>query len=552
VLKASFGDGFRAGFSTMDRWTNDIVGDFDDMAARAVNNPGTNFIASATEAIGARVLRGLDPMRAAYSLKKAEEDWKFAVAGLEAPPAVPAGSPAPKGGPRRPGTDTIGHGVLASLDLYSVTGDRKYADKAVAFGQILVNSQQREFLPGLSYPLTGLFYSSADRTQIFRASHASHEAAPVVALVKLCEAFPNHPDWMKWYSAVVLYTDYYQKAMAAFTQPYGMLANSVYFEDEQASGMNAEIFRTQVRNGVKVGDREYVRLFPVWGEFRGNHGTTLTQTKGISAAAHLRGSLELASMVQQELQWVMGRNPFVQSTMWGEGHDYAPQYTALSGDIVGSLPVGIQSRNDSDIPYWPTENCHNWKEVWVLPVSRWLWIMQDMAGPAAVSGQMDSGTRTAVEFKESRSGKVISISPDSGGASFHASVPAGEYEITCNGARIAATLLGAGNYKLDFRTGHRVYFRVAQQTAADGSVSLTLTVEGSGRHRISARADNLAAPLPDREVDLKPGAPATISWKAKMTDVNAPWVAVFYADDDLSHRKEATGSRVQASGTRGR
>jgi len=533
VIKASFGDGFRAGFSTMDRWTNDIVGDFDDMNARATNNPGTNFMASATEAIAARVLRATDAPRASYSLKKAEEDWNFAVTGMTA-------------GPRRPGTDTVGHGVMASLELWSVTGSKKYADKAVELGQILMDSQQREFLPGLSYPLAGVFYTNTERTQVLRASHASHEAAPVLALVKLCEALPSHSDWMKWYSSVVLYSDYYQKAMAAFTQPYGMLANSVYFEDEQATsggrGMTPDVFRNQVRNGVKVGDKAYVGLFPVWGEFRGNHGTTLTQTKGLSAAAHLRGNLELESMVQQQMQWVMGRNPFVQSTMWGEGHDYAPQYTAMSGDIVGSLPVGIQTRGDRDIPYWPTENCHNWKEVWVLPVSRWLWIMQDLAGPAMVSGLVDSGLHDPVEFKEAKTGKVTPVRPDAGGSRFQASLPAGEYEVTCNAARNTVTLLAGGTYALDFRSGHRIEFRIAHQTAADGTVTFTLTVEGSGRHKISARADNLTPPPSGRELDLKPGVPAAISWKAKMASVSAPWVAVFYSDDDLTHRKEATGT----------
>jgi hypothetical protein len=44
----------------------------------------------------------------------------------------------------------------------------------------------------------------------------------VVALTRMCELFPNHADWMKWYSAVTLYSDYFQEAMAQFTQPYGM------------------------------------------------------------------------------------------------------------------------------------------------------------------------------------------------------------------------------------------------------------------------------------------------------------------------------------------
>ena len=32
-------------------------------------------------------------------------------------------------------------------------------------------------------------------------------------------------------------------------------------------------------------------------------------------------------------------NPSCQSTMYGEGHDSTPQYTATSGDIVSGLTV---------------------------------------------------------------------------------------------------------------------------------------------------------------------------------------------------------------------
>lgn len=29
------------------------------------------------------------------------------------------------------------------------------------------------------------------------------------------------------------------------------------------------------------------------------------------------------------------------------------------------------------MPYWPAQNCYNYKEVWVHPSSRWLWLMDD-------------------------------------------------------------------------------------------------------------------------------------------------------------------------------
>ncbi len=68
VLKTSFGDGYRNAGSISSRRTDGIIGTFDDVTSTARNDPLTNFLASAAEAIAARVLKDSDPRLAAYSL----------------------------------------------------------------------------------------------------------------------------------------------------------------------------------------------------------------------------------------------------------------------------------------------------------------------------------------------------------------------------------------------------------------------------------------------------------------------------------------------------
>jgi len=68
--------------------------------------------------------------------------------------------------------------------------------------------------------------------------------------------------------------------------------------------------------------------------------------------------------------------------MYGEGYDWAQQYSVSSGDFVGSLPVGMQSRGVTDLPYWPSQNTYVYKEVWVHSTSRWLWLMADLLADA--------------------------------------------------------------------------------------------------------------------------------------------------------------------------
>jgi hypothetical protein len=92
----------------------------------------------------------------------------------------------------------------------------------------------------------------------------------------------------------------------------------------------------------------------------------------------VRGDSAGLDLASQQAQWVVGRNPFTQSTMYGEGYDWAQQYSVSSSDFVGSLPVGMQSRGVTDLPYWPSQNMYVYKEVWVHPSARWLWLMEDL------------------------------------------------------------------------------------------------------------------------------------------------------------------------------
>jgi hypothetical protein len=43
LLKVTFHDGFRPGFSQMDRWTDGVIGNVDDVSAQASNNPAQTW-----------------------------------------------------------------------------------------------------------------------------------------------------------------------------------------------------------------------------------------------------------------------------------------------------------------------------------------------------------------------------------------------------------------------------------------------------------------------------------------------------------------------------
>src|ERR1700756_5143068 len=431
ILKTSFGDGYRSTGQLISYWTNGIMGDVDDRFGQAVNDPEWNFGVAADEALAARVLKDIDPDLANRSLATAKDDWKYAVAGLKNAATIPEVYGA------KDELELISFGTIASVDLFRATGDKQYADEAIALGNLILQSQERTLQPW-TVPMTGYFYSGPKRENLFHRFHIGEEEQPIVALAHLCEAFPDNGDWIKWYAAIVLHSKYYQQAAADLDAPYDVLPAAIYREGEVRLIPQGEKWRPlraadrdsyleQLHRGVHLGGEYYLRRFPVWFNFRGNSSVLLSEAKALSAAAQIRSDVGADDLAQKQAQWLMGRNPFSASIMYGEGYDWTPLYSVRSCQMVGALPVGIETKGDNDTPYWPTQICWTYREVWTQPVGEWIWLMQDLHGAAVVEGDADVASREGVEFRDQRTGRVTEVAVDAATGKFRAQLPQGRY-----------------------------------------------------------------------------------------------------------------------------
>lgn len=404
VLRVRFPGGYRIGFGSQNVWTDNVAGTADDRTVEAKNNPNANYIAAAAGAIAARVFKGRDPALAARALAIAEDDWEHAITGIEGPstwhtPAFAASR-----------MELAGIGITASLELWRATGRARYAEKAAELARVVTGSQQVRRV-GRDFPLSGFFYTGPDRDTVFHQFHRAADQAPILALAQLVEAFPAHSDWMRWYAAVARYAEY-QKRGATTTAPYGVLPAYVYrLQDTLAVadsgdryGGTRAAYAEQVVAGMPMGDGWFLRVFPVWFARRGNYGVLLSQAKALSVASRLRGDSAGLDLAQRQAQWVVGRNPFTQSTMYGEGHDWAQQYSVSSGDFVGTLPVGMQSRGVTDLPYWPSQNMYVYKEVWVHSNIRWLALVQDL-----IAGVPSRGAAPALALSATTGGDAVTL-----------------------------------------------------------------------------------------------------------------------------------------------
>ena len=548
VLKTRFGNGYRSTGQLVSYWTDGIMGTADDRFGQAVNDPEWNFRVTGVEALAARVLKDSDPGLADLSLAIAEEDWKFAVDGLK------TASPLAEVYGAKDELERVSFGVVASVDLYQATGDRRYADEAVALGDLVLASQERELQPW-TIPLTGYFYTSPKRENLFHRFHLGQEQEPIMALVRLCEAFPDHDKWMKWYSAVVLHSQYYLKPAAVADEPYAVLPAGVYRESEarllpesknwtplRAADRHAYV--EEVKRGVPLGGDHYLRRFPVWFDFRGNSSVLLSEAKALSAAARLRSDLSGEDLAQKQAQWLVGRNPFAASLMYGEGYDWTPLYSVRSGQMVGALPVGIETKGFEDTPYWPTQICWTYKEVWTQPVGQWIWLMEDISVPAIVRGTADPASHDPVEFREQKTGQVktIPLRPIDGEFSIH--VPEGQYNVRQGSAHTSITVLPGGLYHVDLRRDRVMDFKFTFEDVAGNEVLLRISAEGAGHHTFTVRSDNLVLTEPAKqEMDLVSRQIREVVWHAHVVSPKTPWVAVVIPDGTLTDSREVTGTQ---------
>lgn len=378
VMRCRMGDGWHASSIGLLHWTDGIVGTDDDIhTVRKQNLAFDNFVYAAIEAYAAMTLGDEDMRQAAI------EDFRYA-----------------DGKYRRDGMDVfsiemehtyntsrctfMAAAAWAAATLYEMTHERQYADVAAEYADYVLACQQQQG------EWAGYFFRDETRRAIVHYIHQSREQLPIQALACLHRLLPDHPRHGAWHRALQLYGNYMKRSMA-YTLPYGMVPSGVYMQHEydDADGFNRlhlwapadahEQYDRQLSEGVAVGGGLTLRRFPVWFSiFNGNEAILLSQGKAAAVCAAALDDAELRQIAMEQLYWTVGKNPFCQSLIYGEGHRYPSLDNFSSGEITGAMPVGIRSFGSGDEPYWPMTNNACYKEVWLTTAGKWLSLTAEM------------------------------------------------------------------------------------------------------------------------------------------------------------------------------
>jgi len=374
VLRTRFGDGYRHGSLVIGIWTSNIRGDKDDMDAKARNSPSDNLVAAISCAMAVPFYEDFDPVFARWCHNSAVEDFNFAIETMGIDANLTA--------------EMSALATVAAMQVYRITKDSKYLDWAVRYANGIMDCQQMERRNDWAIPLRGFFYERADKARTLAYYHQDREHLMMQALSLLLTDAPNHPNAPQWKASCQAYADYLHD-ISHLMEPYGILPAAIYevgntdysgfYHEGAAVGLpTMEEYNEQVKNGIPLSKTHYLRRFPVAYQFRGFHAILMGKAKAAFILSRLLGNEELKHIATRQLEYIIGYNPFAMSTIYGEGYDYPLLYGAYAGDVVGAVPVGIETFENDDEPYFPMQNNCTYKEIWTHTTARAMWLTAEL------------------------------------------------------------------------------------------------------------------------------------------------------------------------------
>lgn len=463
LLKNRFSDGYHVSWARMRIYTDNIIGTIDDVMIPARNIPWENFLGAATEGKAAMLLKDKNPKLAEEARKYAQVDWQSAIDSREEWDEVTYMEAA--------------WGAIASVQLFKMTGDAKYKEYAIKLGNLLVQCQEQSFQEGI--PVTGYFYTSPARRRIVQNNHGSNDEVSMLALKELCNAFPEHENFIQWYSSVVLHGDFFLKQGSKISAPYYLVPNGVFRKADFLTNRNDDRINyglIQYNHGTALNDNYAIRTFPIWNNelFHGGTSTHLSTTWALAEASLLRNDTEGMQLVSKQLEWTFGNNPFGQTLMYGVGYNFAPQFAYCTKNLVGSLPVGMDCMRD-DVPHWHGSNYATSKEMWIDPVNK-------------IMGVFAAYTE---------------------------------------------------NYFQTEKTASDIKIEVEKSRQNNSAI---ITIIGTGNHSIDIKTFNATTNISNKSISLTNKKPETINLDISIPDRSKPYVIVITVDGKSEVRKEIVGT----------
>lgn len=225
--------------------------------------------------------------------------------------------------------------VMASLELFRLTGEQRFADDAATTAGHLLRFQEREAKGETA--LVGYFYKNLGQPSPYTGVNGKSLDVPGRALAELLLALPDHAQASQWRDALQLYADGTLKPLARLNAPFGCVGTGPYekpvtalFPGEQRGDLLVYPFCIVGRTRQ---EQEIIRVSLA----RPQLGAAVQ----LAAAGRALSDPELVRMAHEAVRFLLGANPSHVSFMrhFGERWPEHAQLPNVPGMIVGWMGV---------------------------------------------------------------------------------------------------------------------------------------------------------------------------------------------------------------------
>jgi hypothetical protein len=346
------------GDNSDNHWTDNIAGTGDD---RYINTHKTGLFQAmfiTMQALIAQVFREVDTSYGERCLAAAVRCWDaYKEADLKIDPRYYNFWDS---------TTELGWRTLAVAELYRATGRDAHRVAAAELGRQLLSLQTREFVASQKM-IRGFWRTAVDDPT--PSVDPAYAAMRPLALLELSLTFPGHPDVSRWRDAVRLHLDEYVLPLSARSAfgivPYGVFLGSPTPEYYRplAGGLTYRYFMPVRKLFWWVGLTPHLEAYAIL----------------LAMAAKAYGRREYRDLAYQQLEWVMGANPFGACLMTGEGarnpYAYSPWYGPIPGGIMNGIAGNTQDEPVLDFEYGYLVDSWRTREYWGPQSAFYIWAL---------------------------------------------------------------------------------------------------------------------------------------------------------------------------------
>jgi hypothetical protein len=263
-------------------------------------------------------------------------------------------------------TQNLGGALAASMELYQTTKQQSYRQDAIACASRLAELQVTKSSGSHDGP-RGFYRRSVKDSDPHR--DIWHGCWQLFGLCDLVESSPDHADADAWRAALRSFAQDYLAAMSRRNSfgivPYGL------FADRDPGGDR------------RIGPYWY-RYFmrPGRGWWVGINANIASAGIGLLRAARILEEPDLRAAAQRQLDWVLGGNPFLASTVEGLGHNHPPPFVNTiefhppTPRLPGAVMNGLGGTAD-DEPF-VGDGIYHVSEYWTPMVAYTVWLMAEL------------------------------------------------------------------------------------------------------------------------------------------------------------------------------